>query len=486
MENLHLLYPEISLALFALLLMAADLWLPKKQGRILYHLGMISACVTTGLIGLAYSNPGHYQGIGTLWVVDPMALFFKVVILATTILILALAVDYKNPVDEHLGTFTSLILLAAVGMMLLVSATDLLLVFLALELISISSFILVGFERKNRKSSEGALKYFLIGAFSAALLVFGISLFYGATGTTHLLQLPLTLAPDAYVMLVLGCLFILIGLGFKVSMAPFHFWVPDAYEGAPTPVTVFLSIAPKVAGMAVLLRIFTGILPHGALGLTSLLAFLAMLTMTVGNFTALFQTNIKRLLAYSSIAHAGYMLIGFVTGDSLGREGLLLYSLVYVFMNFGAFAVATVIGNENSYELEAYNGLAKRNFGLSMLMLFFLLSLAGIPPLAGFIGKFYLFAAAINGKFYWLAIVAVLNSVVSVYYYMRIVYHMFFKEPRTLEPAPIGVFIAGGLTIAAVGVFLIGIYPEPILSAVKLSAEMTGGGGGLALNPPLP
>lgn len=486
MENLHLLYPEIGLAVFAMLLLAADLWLRGKQGRVLYHLGMISAFVTTGLLGLAYSNPGHYQGVGTLWVVDPLALFFKLIILTTTILVLALAVDYKNHVDDHLGTFTSLVLFAAVGMMLLVSATDFLLIFLSLELISISSFILVGFERQSLKSTEGAIKYFLIGAFSAAMLVFGISLFYGATGTTSLMRLPLTLMPGAYVMLVLGCLFILVGFGFKISMAPFHFWVPDAYEGAPTPVTTFLSIAPKVAGMAVLLRVFTGFLPHSALGLTTMLSFLAMLTMTVGNFTALFQTNIKRLLAYSSIAHAGYLLIGFVTGSPLGREGLLFYSLAYVFMNFGAFAVATVVGNDDSYELEAYDGLSKRNFGLSMLMVFFLLSLAGIPPLAGFIGKFYLFAAAIEGEFYWLAIVAILNSVVSIYYYMRITYHMFFKEPRTLEPAPTGVFIVGGLTVAAVAVFLLGVYPEPLIAIVKLSAEMTSTTGGLALNPPLP
>ncbi|MFH1725918.1 MAG: NADH-quinone oxidoreductase subunit N [Elusimicrobiota bacterium] len=472
MQNLHLLYPEMGLTAFALALLVADLFLRGRRGVLLYHLGILSAAAALGILCLAYWAPSHYQGIGSLWAVDPLSLFFKVLILGTTIMALLLAADYRAPrAHEHLGTFTALLLLSAVGMMLLVSAVDFLLIFLALELVSISSFILVGFERKDLKSSEAAIKYFLIGAFSSAILVFGISLFYGAIGSTKLLAIHPLFADRSSIMFVMACLLITVGLGFKVSMVPFHLWVPDAYEGAPTPVTAFLSVAPKIAALAVMLRVFTFLVPHTALDLTTLFSVLAMLTMTVGNLTALFQTNIKRLLAYSSIAQAGYMLIGFVTADLLGREGVLIYCFAYLFMNVGAFAVAIVVGNDDGYELESYDGLAKRNLGLALLMGFFLLSLAGIPPMAGFIGKFYLFAAAVKGGFYWLAVVAVLNSVVSIYYYMGVVRHMFFHSPRAAEPAPVGALLYSTLAVAAVGVFVVGVYPEPFLEAVKLSAE---------------
>lgn len=472
MTNLHLLFPEIALSLFAVILMAADMFIQGRNGKALYHLGVLSAALTLGVLGLAYTLPAQYQGLGTLWVVDPLSLFFKVLILATTLLVLMMTADYKAPVaHRHLGTFTALVLLSAVGMMLLVSATDFLLIFLALELVSICSFLLVGYEWRDLKSSEGAMKYFLFGAFSSAVLVYGISLFYGAAGSTALGALPRLLFEGPSPLVALASLLVMVGFGFKVSMAPFHFWVPDAYEGAPTPVTTFLSIAPKISGMALLARIFHHYLPHGALNLTLLFSGLAMLTMTVGNLTAIFQTNIKRLLAYSSVAQAGYLLIGFVTADDLGREGLLLYSMIYVFMNLGAFTVAVVLGNEEGYELDAYDGLSRRNLGLALLMSFFLLSLAGIPPFAGFIGKFYLLSAAVRGGYYWLALVAVLNSVVSVYYYMRVAYHMFFRQPRTLEPAHTGLFLYSGLTLAAVGVLVIGLFPEPFVASVKLSNE---------------
>jgi NADH-quinone oxidoreductase subunit N len=473
MLNLHLLYPEIGLAIFSLVLLTADLFFKGKQGKFLYFLGIFSACLTLGILGLAYSSPESYQGLGTLWAVDPMALFFKVLVLATTVLVLLLTVDYKAPVEhKHLGTFSALVLLSAVGMMLLVSAVDLLLVFLALELISICSFILVGYERKDLRSSEGAMKYFIIGAFSSAIMVYGISLFYGTMGTTRLTDIYPLFAQRSSAMFVLSCLFLLVGFGFKISMAPFHLWVADAYEGAPTPVTAFLSVAPKVAGLAVLLRVFTHFVPLAALDLSHVLAALAMLTMTIGNCSALGQTNVKRLMAYSSIAQAGYMLIGFVTGGLLGREAVLIYAMVYVFMNLGAFAIVILVGNEDGYELDSYDGLGKRNLGLAIIMTFFLLSLAGIPPLAGFVAKFRLFQAALQGGWYWLAVVGVLNSVISVYYYMRIAHHMFFREPRTEVPAQPGWIVTGTLTLATAAILVFGIYPEPALSTVKASIEV--------------
>lgn len=474
MDNLHLLNPEIVLSVLSLLLLLADLGLRGRRGRSLHGLAMVCAGVTMGFVGLAASSASTAQGTGTLWVVDPLAIFFKVLVLATAIMSLGLTFDYRSPRVEHQGSFAALVLLATVGMMLLVSATDLLLVFLALELISISSFILVGFEWLDLKSSEGAVKYFLIGAFSSALMLFGISLFYGATGSTTLWSPRIPASGPESTMFLLGCVLILAGFGFKVSMAPFHFWVPDAYEGAPTPVTNFLSIAPKVAGLGMMLRVFTGLLPLESTELGSVFYFLAVLTMCVGNLTALFQNNVKRLLAYSSIAQAGYLLIGFVTPGAFGREGVLLYSLVYLFMNLGAFSVAIAVGNSAGYEIEAFDGLARRNLGLALLMTFSLLSLAGIPPLAGFVGKFYLFAAAVEGGFYPLAAAGLLNSVVSVYYYTKIAQHMFFRAPREQSPVQVPLFLYTGLTLASVSLFVIGLYPEPFLAQVKRSAQMLG------------
>lgn len=473
MDGLRLLTPEIGLSLLALALMAADLFFDARRGKVLVALGFVAAGFALGSLGLAYNSPDAYQGLGTLWAVDPMALFFKALVLATTVFVLMLTLDYKPRSElRHPGSFAALVLLSAVGMMLLVSAVDLLLIFLSLELVSITSFILVGYERRDLKSSEGAVKYFLFGAFSSAVMVFGISLLYGALGTTRLIDIRPVLGEGPAAMFLMGCLMLVVGFGFKVSMVPFHFWVPDAYEGAPTPVTTYLSIAPKAAALGVLVRVFGYLIPHTQLELQGLFTLFAVLTMSVGNLTALFQTNVKRLLAYSSVAQAGYMLIGFVTGDQLGREGLLLYALAYVFMNLGAFTVAITVGNEEGYELEAFDGLAVRSLGLALLMSFFLLSLAGIPPLAGFVGKFALFAAAVKGGHLWLAVAAVLNSVVSVGYYMNIAYHMFFRQPRTLE-APRGeLFLTGTLAVAALGVLVVGLYPEPFLAVAHLSAEM--------------
>lgn len=473
MQGLRLLLPEIGLSLAALGLMACDLFFDARRGKFLMGLGFVSAGVALGSLGLAYNAPIIYQGLGTLWAVDPISLFFKAIVLATAMFVLMLSVDYK-PTSEnrHPGSFAALVLLAATGMMLLVSATDLLLIFLALELVSITSFILVGFERRDLKSSEGAIKYFLFGAFSSAIFVYGISFIYGALGSTSLIAMRPVMGEGPALMFVIGCLMLAVGFGFKVSMVPFHFWVPDAYEGAPIPVTAYLSIAPKAAALGVMVRVFTHLIPHPQLELQTVFSVLAVLTMSVGNLTAMFQTNIKRLMAYSSIAQAGYMLIGFVTADQLGREGLLLYTFVYVFMNLGVFAIAMTLGNEEGYQLEAYDGLAQRNLGLALLMTLFLLSLAGIPPLAGFVGKFALFASAVKTGHWWLAVAAILNSVVSVYYYMSIVYHMFFRQPRTLEPVQTHLFVTGTLAVAAVGVLVVGFYPEPFLAVAHLSAEL--------------
>ena len=470
MTHLELLYPEMALAAMALGLMLADLFIAPKHGKLLYHLAWFSAAVALCIVGLTVTESA-YQGVGTLWTADPMSQFFKMLVLLTTILCLLLGLEYKQLPLRHAGTFAALMLFSSLGMMFLVSGIDLLLIFIALELISISSFILTGFERKNAKSNEGALKYFVFGAFSSAVMVYGISLYYGATGTTRLIGLGEPGGP----LFTLSLLLILLGFGFKASIAPMHFWVPDAYEGAPLPVTAFLSLAPKIATMGVIARVFMLLIPAAQQDLTTVFMILAGLTMTIGNFTALFQTNVKRMLAYSSIAQAGYILIGIVSGDAKGLEGVMLYSFVYVAMNIGAFAVVQAVGDDGTaggnYELSAFDGLSKRSFGLALMMVLFLLSLSGIPPLAGFIGKFYIFSAAFKTGHYGLAVVAVLNSVVSVFYYMKIAFHMFLRPAKDETPLLAGPYLYGGLVLALLGVLIFGIYPEPLIASVQASAQ---------------
>ncbi|MBI4678280.1 MAG: NADH-quinone oxidoreductase subunit N [Elusimicrobia bacterium] len=425
--------------------------------------------------------------------VDPFSLFLKMVVLGSAVLALLLTLDDSSIPEPASGSFSCLILLSTVGMMFLVSATDLLLVFVSLELVSISSFILAGYERANPKSNEGSLKYFIFGAFSSAVMAYGISLFYGATGGTTLIAVR-ALGPLA----LTGLLFILVGFGFKAALAPMHFWVPDAYEGAPTPVTAFLSVAPKIAALGALARLLAALIPAASVDLGNLLSILCCLTMTVGNFVALFQRNVKRLLAYSSIAQAGYIVIGVVTGDAMGIQGILIYSFVYVAMNIGAFAVAIALANDrrgaspsaharldgarhggpsgldaaDPYDLDSFDGLASRSLPAALAMTFFLLSLAGIPPLAGFFGKFYLIGSAVGTAHYGLAVAAVVNSVVSVYYYMSISYRMFFVSPRKGARAPrIGICLYATAALALAVTLFFGILPHRLAAWAQLSAK---------------
>lgn len=468
MNNLRLLYPESILATLALGVAFTDLFLPVKRSRALYHLAWLSAAGVLAWIAFSLGD-ASWHGVGSLWAVDPFSQFFKLTTLLTCVLCLLLGLDYAPLPARHAGTFSALMLLSTAGLMYLISSTDLLMIFVALELVSISSFILAGFERSNPKSNEGSMKYFLFGAFSSAIMVFGISLYYGATGTTHLSQAAALPGP----MLILALVLILLGFAFKASIAPMHFWVPDAYEGAPTPVTTFLSVAPKLATFAALARVFGSIFPLQAYDLTLLFSIMAALTMTIGNFTALFQTDAKRLLAYSSIAQAGYLLIGLATGTPLGREGVMLYSFVYVAMNIGAFAVIQAVGSaKGSYDLSSFDGLAKHRLGLSLALMFCLLSLAGIPPLAGFVGKLLIFSSAVQAGMWWLAVVGVLNSVVSVYYYFLIAHRVFFGAPSDENAIPVGAYVYGGLAVAVVGVLLFGFHPEPLLAGVRASAQI--------------
>jgi NADH-quinone oxidoreductase subunit N len=469
MQNLALLTPALALSGLSLLAMLVDMLVPARRSRLLYHAAWLSTAGVLVYLLLTLGAPGA-RGTGTLWIVDAYAQFFEMAILLAATLCLLLGLDYRALPERHAGSFAALMLMSASGLMFMVCATDLLLIFVALELVSLSSFVLTGFERGNPKSNEGAMKYFLFGAFSSAIMVYGISLYYGAAGTTRLIPGAAAQGP----MLILALVLILLGFAFKASLAPMHFWVPDAYEGAPTPVTAFLSIAPKIATFGLLVRVFAALFPAAQYQLSALLALLAVLTMTIGNFTAFFQDDVKRLLAYSSIAQAGYLLIGLVAGTARGVEAVMIYAFVYVAMNVGAFAVVQAVGQDaGSYDLGSFDGLAGRSLGLSLALTFCLLSLAGIPPLAGFMGKLYIFSSAVETGHWWLAVFGVVNSVASAYYYFRIAHRMFFRAPDpAAAPLAVGAYVYGGIVVAVVGVLLFGVHPEPLIASVRASSAI--------------
>jgi NADH-quinone oxidoreductase subunit N len=380
--------------------------------------------------------------------------------------------------DCNHGELYPLILFTVVGMMLMASGTDLMTIFLGLEVMSVSLYILAGFNRANKKSNEAGLKYFLLGAFSTGFLLYGMALIYGATGTTRLYKIAAIVGqmtlPSANIMLVAGMLLMMTGFAFKIAAAPFHMWTPDVYEGAPTPMTAFMSAGPKAAGFAALLRLFLVALPTLQVEWSQVLWVLAVLTMTVGNITALRQDNIKRLLAYSSIAHAGYALVGFAAGNGTGTAGILFYMLSYAFMNIGAFAIVILVAKkgETNGDVKDFAGLGFKRPLLALVMTIFLFSLAGVPPMAGFIGKFYLFSGAIQKGYIWLAVIGVLNSAASVYYYLRIMVYMYMKEPtENFEWAQLTAPVSLALVIAVAGTLILGIVPSYVLEYAQLAVR---------------
>lgn len=456
------LLPSLVVVGTALLVLVLDL-LPPRPGK--GHLA------TVGLAGLAAAvvvtllswGTGR-RGFRDMVILDDFALFFHLVILYAGALIVLLSTDYLRRAGAESGEFYALVLLAVTGMLLLSSAGDLIVVFLALELMSLSLYVLAGLFTGRREAGEASMKYFLLGVFASAFLLYGIALLYGAAGTTGFERLAAAVAAgprDPLVVIGLGLL--LVGFGFKISAVPFHMWAPDVYQGAPTSVTALIATGSKAAVFAALLRlVVTGLrLPADW---TPVLWGLAVLTMTVGNVVAIAQANLKRMLAYSSVAHVGYMLVGVVVGGPGGAGGVLFYLLAYTFTTAGTFGVLTLCRRrgEEAVEVGDYAGLGRRHPWLAFALALFLLSLVGIPPLAGFVAKFYLFGAAVQAGFVWLAVIAVLNSAVAAYYYLRVIVAMYMQEdegpPATLAPS-----FAGGLAlaIAVLGVVLLGVAPAP-------------------------
>ena len=488
LSDFYYLLPEIVLTAGALVLLIADLMVPRGRQSILAWVTLaVLGATAVALVPIAGANVQVSRG---LIAVDTFALFFKVLFLISAALTVLMSIRFLEVEGTRAGEYYFLILCATLGMMFMAGGTDLITLFIGLETMAVSFYILTGFLKPSRRSNEAAVKYFLLGAFSLGILLYGMSLMYGLSGTTNLRMIATALAgQESDPRLILAVILVVAGMGFKIAAVPFHMWAPDVYEGAPTPITGFLSVGSKAASFAMLLRIFIESLPtmrvstSAAIGASSpevgwglLFYVLAVVTMTVGNFAALTQSNLKRMLAYSSIAHAGYLLIGAVTGTARGITAMLVYLFVYAFMQLGAFAViammrrADVVGDE----LKDLNGLFFRQPFAAVAMLLFMLSLGGIPPTAGFMGKFWLFGAAIESGYIWLAVIGVLNSAVSLYYYIRIVVYMMLKnEPVGSEPKQTPA-LAFALGVAVVATLLLGVYPQPLFEFAQASAATLG------------
>lgn len=453
--NLATLMPEIIISVAAMLLLMLDFVFKEKS-----YLALIGA-LAAGIV--LYVMPASYGvTFGGMFISDSYSMYFKLIFIVNLALTLLLSLKYIEREKAEFGEYYSLLLFATVGMMIMASAGDFIVLYLGLELMALSTYILAGIKRHDIKSNEAALKYFLMGAFSSALLLYGISLVYGLTATTDLYRIAEQLKQtEVSSALLLGMLLIAVAFSFKIAAAPFHMWAPDVYEGAPTSITAFMSVGPKAAGFAVIGRVFY-VTFHGLqTDWTAILIGIAILTMAVGNILALVQTNIKRMLAYSSIAHAGYMLLGIIAGTAEGRQSMMTYMLIYAFMNMGAFAVVILL--DKGEEIKDYEGLAKSRPLVAALMLVFMFSLAGIPPTAGFIGKFNIFMAAIKAGYTWLVVVGVIFSAISAYYYLRVVMNMYMKdatEEAGISPSP---SIGLALFISVVMIFVIGLMPSLLI-----------------------
>ena len=478
--------PMVELTIFALGILLIDLMIPREWKWLNAagaFLGVLLSAVCVWRI--QDTLPRGAIGFFNALLVDRFAIYFWYLFLASAAITILASVRYLEIENEHHGEYYALLLLSVVGMMCMAAGIDIVLLFIGLELMAISIYILVGFLRRDRRANEAALKYLLLGAFSSGIFAYGLSLLYGLAGSTNLGTIQRAVASisarDPHnPILVIALLTVTVGLLFKIAAVPFHQWAPDAYEGAPTSITGFMSVAVKAAAWALLLRILIyGLLPLRSL-YTPIMVFVAIATMTGGNLAALTQTNTKRLLAYSSIAHVGYMLLAFVAmGTSPlgspafadGFKGILIYLMVYTFMNLGVFAVITSLRHRNVIgdELDDMAGLYSRAPVEAVLMLLFLLSLAGIPPAAGFLGKYYIFLSLIESGHYWLASAAVLYALFGLYYYLRMANVMLMRAPAETGKMPVSIGMRFALGLTALMTIVIGIFPEPFIHTVNWS-----------------
>lgn len=460
------LSPLLGAMVVSLLILTVEFLIDNGE-RITFVVSLIgiSLCIALSV----YVYPMNGMAFNGMVQTGGYANFFNCLFLVSAGLTILLSRSYLEKENINYGEYYCLIIFATIGMMLIASAADLIIVFLGIELMSISLYVLAGFMRRREKSNESALKYFLLGAFATGFLLYGIALVYGSAGTTNIGTI-VSRFPDVsnpYLSWA-GIGLILVGFSFKVAAVPFHMWVPDVYEGAPTTAVAFMSTGSKAAAFAAFLLVF-GRLVENNQRLTDVLSLIAAASMIVGNVIAISQSNLKRMIAYSSIAHAGYILAGLAAGSRLGREGVLFYLTVYVFMNIGALGVISMVEREEEKNLryEDYSGLSQKNPFTAALMAIFMFSLAGIPPFGGFLAKYYVFAAAVNSNLTWLAIIGVLTSLVSVYYYLRLVVIMYFGESATAVSNAMPKTCTAALTISAVAILGLGIFPSTILSLTQ-------------------
>jgi NADH-quinone oxidoreductase subunit N len=482
--NLVLIAPEISILVTAIVVIVLDLFIRRKSWLAVVSLAglAMSFGFTVSLWGV---NPQTI--FNNMLVVDKFALFFKLLFPIMTALVILASTDYVSRYERFQGEYYALVLLSTLGMMLISAATDLISIFVALELISISLYALVGF-LKDSKSSEASLKYLLLGAIASAILLYGMAFVFGFTGKTQLGEISQAIQniglPGASGAsgLMLGLVLLIVGFGFKIAAFPFQMWVPDVYEGAPTPITAYLSVASKAAGFAIILRLFYTAFSFPtwlSLDWGMVFAVLAAIGMTVGNIVAIPQTNIKRMLAYSSIAQAGYLILGIATmGFSpmvsrLGQSSLLFFLAGYTVTNLGAFIAVIALSNKvGSDRISDYDGMGKRAPMIALALTLCLVSLTGIPPTAGFMAKFYIFSSAVQHNLLWLVIIAVLNSVISAYYYLRVVKVMWFNEPKFEGKVSSSVALRVALLICCLGVILLGVLPNYGIKLAEMAAKM--------------
>jgi NADH-quinone oxidoreductase subunit N len=476
LRDIQLLLPEVILAVWASLVLTVDLFVDSKRHRqpflVLALVGIAAATIAAG--ALLGQNTTAFFG---LVVVDDFAIFFKVIFLIAAALVLLASETFTERVSENIAELYGLILFCTMGLMLMASTKELMSIYLSLELSSLSLAFLATWAKRELRSSEAGLKYFVLSAVSSSILLFGMALLYGITGSTDLSVIGQLLTTDASPAALLAMSMLVAGFGFKIAAVPFQMWTPDVYEGAPTPVTAYLSVASKSAGFAVVMRIFDVALGSGEIQTVWVQMFvvISILTMFVGNLAALLQTNIKRMLAYSSIAHVGYMMMGLAAmtpgGATSGLSSVMYYLLVYAFTNIGAFAVVIAVSRYvEGEDLSHYGGLAQRAPVLAAVLAICLLSLAGIPPLAGFFAKMYLFWAAAQAGLYLTVIVGVINSAISLYYYARVIRQMYLLDPVTDAPVAVGPAPALSLAAATLGVVFIGIFSSPFIEAARGAA----------------
>ena len=475
------LLPELIVVVAACAVIALDPITPYSRKDLLAWLSLGALALCLGLTGGQISVLNmRVSAFSDLVVVDAYARFWKLLLYVVTGLTILMSLPYLKAERLRLGEYYGLMLLALSGMMVMVSGVDLLTIYLGTELMSLSLYVMTGLKRSEPRSLEASAKYFVLGSFSSGILLYGISLLYGFAGSTKLSAIAAAIGSTGLhdPLLLLATILLAVGFGFKLAVVPFHMWTPDVYQGAPTSVTAFMAVAAKAASFAAFMRVFVEGLGGLKADWSALFLMICLATLVLGNLVAIVQTNIKRMLAYSSIAHAGYALIGFVaaargmgaSGGTSGLASVMLYLAIYAFMTLGAFAVIGMLrrGGLEGEEIDDFTGLAKRQPLAALLMLAFMVSLAGIPPTAGFVGKFYVFMAAVEAGLTWLAVVALIFAAVSAYYYMRVVMVMYMREPESSTAEAPHLVASPALSIvlacAIAGVVLLGLFPSPLVS----------------------